>query len=317
MNINKVTTNILKNKTLLWGLEKISQHGTSFSAGTSLLLSLTLRPLAINSTFDVEKENKQYAMSNSICSGLMKFGIIEAVAIPIENAIKKIDNNPQKYLNPETVKSLSPRAYNLITQTMKLGAGLLTAIPKSMLTVALIPIVMDKIFGNKYSKDSKVTLKNKDFQGNFTGRLSNGISKIIDNKSVQNFAEKYKNYDKDIAKHITASTDVLLTSASALRIEKSKDIKENRKRALIYNNVISTAITLIGGYSVDSIIKNKTGKFLEKFKEVNAGNPKLSKYIEGINILRPALIFAGIYYGILPMLSTFLAEKIDKNINKI
>ena len=256
MNINKVTTNIFKNKTLLSGLEKISEHGTSFIAGTSLVLSLTLRPLAINSTPNVEKENRQYAMSNSICSGLMKFGIIEAVALPIESAIKKIDKNPQKYLNSDTVKNLSPRAYKFITQTMKLGIGFLTAIPKSMLTVALIPVIMDKIFVNKNNKMSKMPAKDT-FRGNFTGGLSNGIAKIIDNKSIQNLAEKYKNHDKDVAKHITAVTDVLLTSVSAIRINKSNDIKENRKRALIYNNIISTVITLIGGYGADSIIKNK------------------------------------------------------------
>ena len=38
--------------------------------------------------------------------------------------------------------------------------------------------------------------------------------------------------------------------------------------------------------------------------------------IEGINIVRPALIFAAIYYGFLPMISTYLAEKIDKQITK-
>ena len=56
--------------------------------------------------------------------------------------------------------------------------------------------------------------------------------------------------------------------------------------------------------------------FVEKFKKINATNPKVEKYIEGINILRPALIFAGIYYGILPLFSTFMAEKVDKYIEK-
>ena len=74
------TGKLLKNKRVLKCLEKISEHGTSFSAGTSLLLSLTLRPISIFSTPDTEKENKQYAAANSICSGLIKFGMVEAVA---------------------------------------------------------------------------------------------------------------------------------------------------------------------------------------------------------------------------------------------
>ena len=54
--------------------------------------------------------------------------------------------------------------------------------------------------------------------------------------------------------------------------------------------------------------------FVEKFKVLNINDPKVMKYIEGINILRPAIIFAGIYYGILPIFSTYLSEKIDKHI---
>ena len=57
-------------------------------------------------------------------------------------------------------------------------------------------------------------------------------------------------------------------------------------------------------------------EFVDKFKTLNAGDPKLCKYIEGIHILRPALIFAAIYYGILPMFSTYTAEKVDKFIEK-
>ena len=48
---------------------------------------------------NVKKENKQYATTNSIASGLIKFGMVEAIALPIENAVKKIDKNPEKYLS--------------------------------------------------------------------------------------------------------------------------------------------------------------------------------------------------------------------------
>lgn len=326
------TTQLLKNKTLLKGLEKISEHGTSFNAGTSLLMSLAIRPLAIYSTPDVEKENKQYAMSNSICSGLIKFAMVEAIALPIENAVKNIDKNPEKFLNNLTIQALknnSPKlieskSYKLITQMLKLGTGFLTAVPKSMLTIALIPILMDKLFfrktnQHKNKQPDKINLpikKGINFTGNISEKISKGLGKIIDNKSIQRFAKKYENKDKDIAKHLTAGTDILLTTSFAYQTSKSERIKENRKKALIYNNVISTAITLIGGYGIDNIIKHKTSKFVDKFKQLNASDPKLHKYIEGINILRPAIIFAAIYYGILPIFSTYLAEKIDKHLEK-
>lgn len=333
------TTRLLKNKTVLKTLEKISDHGTSFSAGTSLALSLVMRPIAIFSTPDVEKENKQYAATNSVCSGLIKFGIVEAVALPIEKAVQNIDKKAEEFLQKDTIKNLTKegqaitnsRSYKLMTQIIKLSTGFFTAIPKSMLTLALIPVLMSSIFKTKVVPDTKkqtpaqqftpFTASNKEIKEklNFTGnidRISKVLGKIIDSKHFQNFAIKNETKDKDIAKHITAATDILLTTSFAVQTQNSKKIKENRKKALIYNNVISTAITLGGGYWIDKLIAKNSNGFIDKLKKINAADPKLNKYIEGINILRPALIFAGIYYCILPIFSTYLAEKVDKFIEK-
>lgn len=313
---NPKFTGALNNKFLLKGLEKISEHGMTVGAGTSLIMSLGVRPLAIQATPDVEKENKQYAIANSICSGVIKFGMVEALALPIENAVKKIDQNPRKYLKNSSKAFVNSRSYELGTQIMKLGTGLVTAIPKSMLTIALIPVIMDKIF-NIRPNDKKTEMpaeppadKNLSFKGK--SAIASGIGKVLDNKSVRKLLKKYENQDKDIAKHLSAGTDILLTSSFAWQTNKSDKIKENRKKALIYNNVIATGITLAGGYGVDSLVKEKSAKFVERFAKANKGDPKLHKYIEGINIVRPALIFAAIYYGILPIFSTYMAEKIDK-----
>ena len=334
MKVN-FTNRILTNKTFLKCLEKVSEHSTSVAAGTSLLMSVTLRPLAIMTTPDTEKENKQYAASNSICSGLIKFALVEAVALPIENAVKKIDKNPENYLKKLTINRLgknpenlaNSKSYKLLTQILKLSAGFLTAVPKSMFTIALIPIVMDRLFKNKNVnnnlKPAVCTEQSSQkpngkifFTGSITDKVAKGLGRIIDNKKVQNFALKYQGNDKDIAKHITAATDTLLTATAVVQTNKSTKIKENRKQALNYNNIISTVITIVGGYFVDGLIKKPAGKFVEKFKKLNAGNPNLAKCVEGINILRPAIIFATIYYGVLPVFSTYLSEKTDKYIVK-
>ena len=320
-------TGALNNKYLLKGLEKVSEHGTSFAAGTSLLMSLSVRPLSIHLTPKTEKENKQYASANSICSGLMKFAVVEAIALPLENAVKKIDKNPTKYLKATTIQNLQgnadnlnkSRSYKFATQILKLSAGFVSAVPKSMLTVALIPVVMDALFKSYNEKNKELSEKPIPRNGmTFTGGgneiVPKAVGKILDWEWLQKIVNKYKKDDKNIAKHITATTDILLTGLSAHQINSSSKIKENRKKALIYNNIISTGITLAGGYAIDKAIKAKTAKFIEKFSLANKGNPKLPKYIEGINIVRPALIFAGIYYGILPIFSTYLAERVDKTV---
>ncbi len=307
------------NKLLLNGLEKVSEHATSFTAGVSVVMPLTVRPLAILATPDVEKENKHYACASSVCSGLMKFGLVAAVALPIENAVKYINKNYGKMLTSETTKKLKPvesKAYKLATQIITLSSGLLTAIPKSMLTIALIPIAMDKIFGRKkHEKEDEFekTIKQEvAFKGNPINSLAKGISKILNNEKFGDFVVKHANEEKNIAKHMSAATDVLLSGSYAYQTMNSNGIKENRKKALVYNNVISTAITILGGYLVDNAIKNKTSSFIKQFSEINKKDPKLHKYIQGLNVVRPAVIFAGIYYGIIPMFSTYMAEKIDK-----
>ncbi len=343
-NINKTSKNPtfngwMTNKAVLKGLETISEHGTSFVAGTTLLMATCVRPLVISATPNVEKENKQYASTNSIASGLTKFALVEAVALPIENAIKKIDKNPEQFLKKETIKNLAStaenlataRSYKFATQLLKLGIGFITAIPKSMMTIALIPILMEKIFNTKkknpvqkqFSQNVLNTnpspifapmYKKTSFKG-LSNTVAKGVGSIIDNKSFQKFVKNNQFNDTNIARNISMATDVLLTASFIHRTKKNDKIKEERKPPLIYNNLISTGISLTAGFAIDKFVQKNTKNFIEKFKQANLNNPKLPKYIEGINIVRPTLIFAAIYYGVLPMFSTYIAEKIDKSVN--
>lgn len=326
------------NKAVLKGLEVISEHGTTFVAATTLAMAVGVRPLAINSTPNVKKENKQYATTNSIASGLIKFGMVEAIALPIENAVKKIDKNPEKYLSEKTIKNLQGTAktlvesknYKFATQLMKMGTGLLTAIPKAMLTVALIPPIMNKLFPKKNKEQNNITTQiynqynpvfgnnfnnSPSFKGGVTHNVAKGIGKILNKETVQSAVKTFSHNDKNIARNVSMATDVLLTGAFVYNTQKNKKIDDKRKKPLIYNNLISTGISLVGGYSIDKLVQKNTKKFIDKFSEINKNDPKLPKYIEGINILRPTLIFAGIYYGILPILSTYLADKIDEKNN--
>lgn len=369
-NINKQSyKGLWNNKAVLKGLETISEHSTSFIAATTLTMSAGVRPVAIALTPDTDKKTKQYATTNAIASGLIKFALVEAIAIPIENAVKKIDKTPEKYLTSKTIEALKGNAKNLtqskdykfITQVLKQCSGLISALPKAMLTVALIPVIMNFLFNkNKkntkkqksatfsssqhtslstknLSKNNSITSyiyketftenlnkssdtnpfnKNKAFSPSFKGGLSDtiarGIGSLLNKNQIQNIAKKFSRWDSDITKNISIATDLLLTASFIHQTNKSKKIDEDKKKPLIYNNLISTGITLLGGYFIDSAIKNNTQKFIDKFIKINKDNPKLNKYIEGINILRPTIIFAALYYGIMPVISTYLSDKIDK-----
>ena len=141
---------------------------------------------------------------------------------------------------------------------------------------------------------------------NFTEKLSIGIGKIMDLKPIQNLSQKY--HQTNIAQHIFSANDILLTGLFVKSVAKNKDIKENRKKALIYNASIMTALTIVGGYAVNKILDKPTEIFIKKFKEINANSTKLNKYIDGVKVAKPALILSVLYYFIAPIVSTMLAE---------
>lgn len=79
---------------------------------------------------------------------------------------------------------------------------------------------------------------------------------------------------------------------------------------------ISTALSIGCGYVVDKLFDKPTEKFIKKFREANKGMPNLEKQVEGIKIAKPILLVGGIYYIVIPFISTFLAEFADKNTKK-
>ena len=50
-------------------------------------------------------------------------------------------------------------------------------------------------------------------------------------------------------------------------------------------------------------------KFVDKFQKANADSPNLHKYKSGIKVAKSALIFGTLYKFVIPVISTFLAEK--------
>jgi len=307
----------LNSKLLTKSLEFAADNGALFSAGTGVILSTFARPVAILATPNAEKENKQYACAKSISSSLINFGVMLAASTPVAIAMSKIDTNPQKYLKEATIKTLKgaeqhlthSKKYSFASQLFKLGLGFVIAAPKSILSSNLIPPIMSKLFPNHNLKKSD----NKDIS--FTGiqpteKLAKGIGKIIDTKPLQKIADKFHNSNFEL--HIMNLTDVMATGTFIATTAKNGNIKENRKKPLMYNAAISTGLSIAGGYTLNKLLEKPTKKFIKKFVEVNKDSKNLHKYIEGIHIAKAALLLGGIYYIIIPIISTFISDKIDK-----
>ncbi len=289
---------IYNSSTLKKGLKFAADNGALFAATTTLALSLTARPAVILATPKTDKENKRLAFAKSLASTFIGYLIMFALSKPLSKKMKTID----KSLTKETIENLKDgketleksKVYSLATQIFKLGLGLAAAIPKAILTAAAVPVVMDNIY-----QEEKKGLS-------FKGSISN----ILNNKKYQEFAKKYK--DSNFPMHIIAATDALTTGTFIYQTKKSKKIKEERKNPLCYNAGISTGLSIISSYFVDKLANKPTESFICKFKEINKTDPKLDKYLEGIKIAKPILIIGGIYYIIIPFISTFLADRASK-----
>jgi len=320
---NITFSGLYDNKYLLKSLKLASKNGALFSATTALILSTVARPIAIMSTPKTDKENKKHACAKSLASTLVGYGIMLTASSPIASAIEKIDKNPQRYLNQQTIKNLQKgatslaksKSYMLATQIFKLGIGLAIALPKLALTCLLIAPIL-KLFpqAKQQKPKQKATpiktkvISFKGIQNQITEQLAKGIGKIINLKPVQKFAQRF--CDSNFAQHTMSLTDIILTSAFISRLKRDKNIEPARKKPLIHNSIISTSLCISGGYAINRMLKKPTEKFIENFKKVNKNLPELDKYIEGIKIAKPALILGIIYYIFIPTISTFLLVKL-------
>lgn len=308
---------LYKNKALKKGLEFAADNGTLFIATTTLTLS-GIRPLAILATPNTNKKNKQVACAKSITSSVNGYLIALACSYPLSKAIKRIDKKPEKYLKKETInvlkesgKKLSDsKAYSMATQLFKLGLGLVIAAPKSILNAMGTPYFL-KLFNTEQSacQEQNQTGENPSFKGK--NKLSSNIGKIIDTKKFKEFVTKYK--DSNFPLHIIAGTDAFATAVFAQQIATSKKIEKKDKNPLIYNSIISTVLSIASTYLIDGLTKNQTDKFIKNFSKTNKNDPKLAKQIEGIKIVKPTLIAGCIYYILIPIISTFFADRIKKN----
>ena len=312
-------SNILKR-----GLEFASDNSALFVAGTSLALSTVVRPLSILAAPKADKENKKLACAKSISSSMIGYLIMLGVSLPLARGVKRIDKRPALYLRPRAIELLrdsgkslqESRGYQLATQTFKLGLGMIVAAPKAVLTSSLIPKVMG-VFGNS-SEPSVDTLTNNNsrnisFKGNLEG-VSRYMGEIVGSKPMLKFVDKFK--DTNFVMHTMAITDAFATGVFVRNINRNPKIEDDRKKVLNSNAIISTGLCIAGGYLLDKLLDKPTQKFIKNFTEANKNSPRLGKYIEGIKIAKPALILGSIYYGLIPLVSTSLAEKFDARRNQ-
>lgn len=318
------------------GLALASDNSALFAAGTSLALSTVARPIAIALTPKTEDENKKYAITKSLASSLVGFSIMALITTPVSRAIKLINQNPKSYLKQSTIDFLqsnektlqASKKYNFATQLFKLGLGFLIAAPKSIFTSKLISPMMNKIFPKskednikkeevKPENAQKISFKARPY-GNlydkYVDKIAKKIGDAIDTKTIQNLSEKF--HKTNFEQHMMNATDILTTGVFVLKTMSDKKLEDKRKKVLSINSILSTGMCVLGGLGLNKLLQKPIENFTKGFIEANKNSLDLAKYLEGIRVAKSTLILGGIYYILIPVISTFLAERVEKKINE-
>lgn len=159
--------NFYKSKGLHTVLDFARDQQLVFGASFALVLTCILRPAAIMiAPSKKNKEDQVYASAHSIASGVIGFAISTILFLPVGNAIKKFGKEHPAFLEKfgKNLKKNSylkdEKYYKLAKTYIDRAPDIITAVPKGILTVALIPPILKHLFGMQKKKSGEPNAKN-------------------------------------------------------------------------------------------------------------------------------------------------------------
>ena len=312
MKISGICDRFFSSKLVKNTIKMASDNPVLFSSTATLALSGIVRPAVILAAPQKDKEDKKYAVTKSITSCVAGYAFAYTVSKPVETAIKRMDWTPQKYLKPETIANFKGEAkkitesekYLFATRFFKTGVGVLTAIPKSLLTCALIPVVTSGLKHKKQKSKNEVEGEQKpSFAG--ANKLAQGLGKIMDSKFMQKFSDKFM--DTNLVQAMSAVTDILMMGSFTNSVRKSKQIPEENKKPLIFNSLFSTSMSIVTSVALNKYTDKKMDKFVDYFLNLNKDIKNAQVCAQGIKTSKTVFVMGGVHYIVMPFLSTMLS----------
>ncbi len=141
-----------------------------------------------------------------------------------------------------------------------------------------------------------------------TDTLAVGMGKVLNSEPIIKFSEKFHN--TNIADYVFKASGILLSSFVVFKTLKSDKIEEHRKKPLALNTAVSCAVATAGGLVVDRLMDKPVNKLINNFKLANPNLKNMEKFVDGIKVMKSAILFGTIYRYIVPVLATVVAEKI-------
>ena len=175
-NVSETAANVLKkslgdkilsSKTFGKLLDYAEANPIPCNAFFSLVLAGMLRPATIMALPDKDGKNKKdklNAAAHAVASGGIGFVFSSVIMKPFDDAMKKVKDNPAKFLGKGAEKYLGDLKAKGLTKTakfrnveklMKMGPDIIIGIPRSIITIALIPPILKYVFGIDPKKETK------------------------------------------------------------------------------------------------------------------------------------------------------------------
>lgn len=181
-------TTLFKAKWFNSFLEFINHSQISSYALISLLFAGIMRPATLMATSTKKnREDNIYASGHGVASGIIGFATSYIITTPLNNAIDKIKAQPDKY--SFTILSEKNAEIKRLKQNIKTSAGetkkdyqkqiknlskhkdtietivkntpeWIIAVPRAMITIALIPLILKYVFGVEKKKAPSAIVQN-------------------------------------------------------------------------------------------------------------------------------------------------------------
>ena len=152
--------------------------------------------------------------------------------------------------------------------------------------------------------------------GKLSENIENNIAKIFGKvmqskpaeklvKGTQNSPGWVKN---NLFSHLIVLGSATLSGAYVVKTLTNDKLDERKRKTLAINQSAVFGVSTIMAYTFDKALGKWTNNLIDKFKKVNAGNPKLDKYVNGIKIAKTTIIIDMVYRFIAPVAVTPVAN---------
>ena len=140
------------------------------------------------------------------------------------------------------------------------------------------------------------------------------IAPVINSKWMEKLADKLGKTTK-MTDHMATIGSFVTTTTYAGTTLANKKLEKKPARTLALNQILVTALSTVGAYTINDYIANFTKQMSYKFRNANINHHNLEKRMHGFGVAQKLLTFSLMYRYVAPVIVTPIASKIGKALN--